>query len=380
MNLKNTVFFSLLIIGLTTTSIFAQNKKRGWEFFKENLEIPINGRMDYRFLNYDENFDDFTKDSRFQFSTFLFKVNGKLTDQMSFNYRQVFNNNSIGTANISDNIQVASLSLNSKNKKWTFTGGKFFLNLGSVEQEYDPSDVYRYSVLNNNLACWKTGIGFLYSSESGQDIGIQMVNGALDSLGNQVALQYNAYWNGTLLKDKIDIYANATTLTHYKDYDSQAFSSAIGLQWFFNDFIIDTDVIVARNMPNLYKNAGYLSSPIKIQYMGNKFRPYIKFIYDAVKFDNENDRPSVVDPEDGSIITVNNTEMLTGEIALEYYPWDHHNIRFHLVASYANHANYNFTDELNPEYDPNSRHHYVSQYQILLGCRFGFNMLDPLNK
>ena len=59
------------------------------------------------------------------------------------------------------------------------------MNVGTVEQYYDPNDVYMWSVMGYNLGAYKTGVTAQYTTTSGQSFGAQIVNAEMDSLGDQ---------------------------------------------------------------------------------------------------------------------------------------------------------------------------------------------------
>ena len=168
--------------------------------------------MDYTYVDYEKNFGDYQTDQRFQFSDFLVQVEGLLTKNIGYNFRFVFNSSPPDISGISADVQYANITYTTTNKRWFFQAGKGFLNVGTVEQEYDPNDVYIYGVVGNNLGVYKTGVTAQYNSKNGQSVGIQVLNSSLDSIGKQNNFEYNAYWYGSLVKGKVLPFMSATTI------------------------------------------------------------------------------------------------------------------------------------------------------------------------
>ncbi|WP_281615128.1 porin [Flammeovirga sp. SubArs3] len=364
-------FFLVQVIPVLSQS--HDKEESGWEQFTSSLDMPINGRFDYRNIQFGNDIDGYVDDSRFRMSSLLFMLNGKINENFTFNYRQAFNQTGVDDSNLSNNIQVATINYTTDNKKWLFKAGKFFYGYGTMEQQYWPYDVYRYSYVNNNVRLWKTGVHAEHITASGQHIAFQVANGVneIDSLGKQIqATQFNVYWWGHIVKDFIKVYSNVTTLSNYNLYDGMPFAFSLGLQWNFDTFWIDTDFITARNMPNFNKNGTYYSTPIKFKYNGKHFRPFIKLIFDQVMFDSENDAVIVTNPVTEKPELVKNSLMITYEVALEFYPWEDKDFNLHIVGTYADANNHYFQQE---NTDPSSRNEYNTQFQLLAGISFNFD-------
>ncbi|AZQ65225.1 hypothetical protein EI427_23715 [Flammeovirga pectinis] len=343
-----------------------------WQFFKKNLSLTVDARMDFTHLGYQDDMNGvYNSDQRFQFSDFRIGMSGMLNKNFGFNFLYSPNASDIGEDNISDDILYANFTYLSDNGHWFFQAGKGFLNVGTAEQYYDPNDVYTYSIIGNNLGVYKTGVTVQYNTTSGQSFGAQVVNGNADSLGNQMNMEYNLYWYGFIVKDKINTFASATTIDDKSNLSTGTpYVVNLGLQWTLGDFIIDTDYAIAENMPNFYDNALYQSAPIKVMYNGKKFRPYIKYIYNNVNFNDPNYQITL---DDGTVQDVENANVHTLEVALQYYPIEGKNIRLHLVGSYTTDANIMYgTPENNY---PDSRQHYNAQFQVMAGIRVGFDAL-----
>lgn len=352
-------------------SVTVKETKYG-EFFKKNLSVTIDARMDYRAYGetgVDGGFS--AMDQKFQFSDFRFGVNGMLTKNIGFSFLYSPTSSDIGESGISDDIQYANLWYQSDNGHWFFQAGKGFMNVGTTEQFYDPNDVYMWSIMGYNLGVYKTGVTAQYTTTSGQSFGAQILNSQeTDSLGDQHNFEYNVYWYGYIVKDKITTSASFTVIDDKEDLNtSTPFAANFGLQWTFGDIIIDTDYAMSRNMPNFHDNALYQSMPIKIMYNGKKFKPYVKYIYNNVRFD---DASATVPMGDGEA-AVYDANVNQFEVALQYYPWVGKNIRFHVVGMYMDDANSYYNSDT-PNSKPNNGH-YQGDFQVMAGIRVGFDVL-----
>ena len=368
-----------IICVFCSVNVFSQDddgfkKGKYFNFIKENISIPINFRMDYTYVDYEKNFGDYQTDQRFQFSDFLVQVEGLLTKNIGYNFRFVFNSSPPDISGISADVQYANITYTTTNKRWFFQAGKGFLNVGTVEQEYDPNDVYIYGVVGNNLGVYKTGVTAQYNSKNGQSVGIQVLNSSLDSIGKQNNFEYNAYWYGSLVKGKVLPFMSATTILGTNTTSVTPYVINLGVQWVFDRMKIDTDYSVAHNMPNFYQNTTYTSVPVKILFDGDHFKPAFKYIYNKVKADD----PLIIQDNEQNFTAISELDSHTFELALQYYPIKNKNLRVHLMGAYT-------TDQQLSQLTPNtgnnsfSRSHLDSQIQVIAGIRIGFDVLKGLS-
>ncbi|QZT38658.1 OprO/OprP family phosphate-selective porin [Halosquirtibacter xylanolyticus] len=360
-----TLMLQLLVVSI----LFAQEMKHdaSTSFFKQHLTMPVDGRIEYNYLDYEKNFANYGSTHKFQFSDLLFRIEGMLTPNIGFNFRTVFNSNDINANNILDNIQAANITYTTDNNKWFFSAGRFFMNVGTVEQYYNPADVYIYSVVGNNLGVYKTGVTAQYTTTNLQSFGFQLMNA--DNASEKQDMEYNLYWYGHIVKDKIETYMSVTA----KDKggaDDTPYAINLGIGWNFKDLHIDTDYARVENMPNFYANAVYTSVPIKIAYNWDYFKPYIKYMYNKVDFDGDGyDVPM----EDGSTETIDNTAIHTIELALQYYPLKDKNLRLYVTGAYSSDGNISIVTPDAPA--SSTRQHYNAEFQIMAGVRIGFDLL-----
>ena len=335
--------------------------KKDWEGFKKSISFTLDSRLDFRHIGYQNQFDYYANDQRFLFSDFRIGLEGNFNNSLGFEFLYSPYDSRIAVNKISGNILKANVTYRTQDNRWFFQAGRNFVKVGTIEQTYNPNDVYTYSVIGNKLDIFKTGITAQYNSPNGQQFGMQVVNANEDSLGNQLNLQYNFYWYGYIKKDKIKTYVSYTFINDRSSLSSNTpHAINMGIQWIYGQWIIDTDYAYTLNMPNFQDNASYRSIPVKVMYNGQKFKPYIKYIYDQINlFENNTDE---LNPS-------NTTKAHTFELALQYYPLQDKNLRLHLVGSYASDGNFSNS---NPAHGDER---YFNKLTIMAGVRVGFDIL-----
>ncbi|MDC1105712.1 porin [Prolixibacteraceae bacterium] len=329
--------------------------------------MPVDGRAEFSYLDYENQYATYESVHKFQFSDFYFQIKGMLTHNIGFNFKTGFNSNNINANSILDRIQYANLTYKSDNSRWFFSAGRFMMKVGTVEQSYNPADVYAYSVIENNLAVYKTGITIQYSSVGLQRFGFQMMNA--DNEDEVQDLEYNLYWYGHIIKDKVKTYMSVTSKDRTEDEDLP-YSINLGLRWNFGSLHLDTDYARVKNMVNFYPDADYTSIPIKIGYAWKYFSPYIKYIYNQVDFEGEGYE---IPMENGTTEMIYDASIHTLELALQYYPFEDKNIRFYLTGDYSTDGDISI---ITPGASMSStRQHYNAKLQVLAGIRIGFDLV-----
>ncbi|NLR91455.1 porin [Flammeovirga agarivorans] len=363
--MKKLLFICLFILSFVPFTFASDNpKESNWKSFQDSLTLTLDSRLDFRSISYQQQTDQLGNDQRFQFSDFRIGLEGKFNQNFGFQFLYSPNDSRMGMNNLSDNILYANVHYTTHNERWHIKAGRSFLNVGTVEQSYNPNDVYTYSIIGNKLGVFKTGITTEYRTKKGQRIGLQIVNANEDSLGHQLNLEYNFYWYGTLIKDRIKTFFSYTTI-HDKTnaFTSTPYAVNLGVRWKMGNWLLDTDYAFVQNMPNFRDNTMYQSIPIRFMYNGKKFKPSIKYIYDHVHFlDGLNPENSL-----GEMSVLNTNRIHTLEVALQYYPFPDRNLRFHLVGSYASDT-YQYKHVTNSEF-------FNSKFTVSAGVRIGFDVL-----
>lgn len=134
--------------------------------------MPINGRFEYHSLRFRNDSNNFLDDKNFKLRKFR---KCSMVELVIISLSTIDNRTGVDDGNLSNNIQVATLNYTTNNNRWLFKVGKFFFGYGTMEQQYWPNNVYRYSYVNNNVRLWKTGVHAEHVTKSGQRIAAQIV-------------------------------------------------------------------------------------------------------------------------------------------------------------------------------------------------------------
>ena len=95
-----------------------------------------------------------------------FRIDGNLTDKISYSYRQRLNKPS-KDATFFDATDWITLTYTIGN--WGFSGGKQVVAIGGYEYDKAPIDVYFSSEYWNHIACYQLGVSAAYTLSSGND-------------------------------------------------------------------------------------------------------------------------------------------------------------------------------------------------------------------
>jgi len=335
---------------------------------KKSFYLSLDTRFDYTYQTFESDLLPKNSLERFEFSDFILETGMRFSEQISMVFRYVPYDGKRDVDGLSDNFQYAYINLESKNKHWSVSLGKFFMSVGTGEQFYDPNDVFNYSLVANNLGVFKTGVSLTYRTKSKQLFSLQVVNSSEeDENSSRQKFEYNMNYYGELFEGKIVPLLSFTSIP-----EIGAYSVNTGIMWNFRHLHVDTDYALAYNMPNFYEGIYYQSLPIRLSWNGRHFKPFVKYIANSMKSDSGSTEIIV----DGNPIELTTYNYQVWEGGLQYYPIANKNLRFHIVASYSN--DYNI-DVLVPEFDPiNSRGHYTADFQIYVGVRIGVNFLKGI--
>ena len=127
------------------------------------------------------------------------RMDGNITDQLSFSYRQRLNkpNKDASLFDATDWI-TASYRIGS----WTLSGGKQVVGIGGFEYDAAPIDLYFCSEFWNNIACYQFGVSGSWTSRSGNDnVMLQFCESPFrrnqHNTGNKEMFAYNLMWTGS---------------------------------------------------------------------------------------------------------------------------------------------------------------------------------------
>jgi len=366
MNYKSLVFLFIL----TSLNYSYSQESGNRSTFFEQLKIPVNTRLDFRYLDYERNSEDLPDDARFQFSYFKIDVLGNIVENLNFRLRYSPVTSTIGTSGVSNVIQLANLNYLTNNKRWYFELGKSFLKLGTMEEQYLGADVYAWSIIARNVEVYRTGLTAEYRFGNNQNIGFQILNGSLNENNAVQSLEYNLFWFGEI-GEIGNTYFSATAILGPQQ-STIPYTLNGGVQWKIGSYRLDTDVAVMYNFRNFYPETLYYSFPIQLARVEGKWSPTFKYIYNIV-----NPLKEIEIDFQGQTVELQQATLHTVSGGIQFFPLPEKNLRFHLVSSYS------FDEDLvkyaPPIEDPgNTKIGYNAAFQIILGVRIDFDVLHGL--
>ena len=132
-----------------------------------------------------------TSDNGLRVNNLFFYVDGKLDRQFAFSFRQRLNHDNPNPA-FMQSIDWAQL-IWSPNEQWSFAAGKQIMEVGSMEYDANPIDVFRYSEWIQLAAAYQLGTSATRHLQNGDNITFQLAQSLCDAnLGRYFSL--NASW------------------------------------------------------------------------------------------------------------------------------------------------------------------------------------------
>lgn len=169
------------------------------------------------------------------------RMDGNITDRLSFSYRQRLNkpNKDASLFDATDWI-TASYRIGS----WTLSGGKQVVGIGGFEYDGAPIDLYFCSEFWNNIACYQFGISGAWTSISGKDnIMFQFCESPFRrnsiNIDNKEMFAYNLMWTGS------HGCFNSLYSVNFIEYLPGRFINyiALGNRFSFGNFRLDLDLM-----------------------------------------------------------------------------------------------------------------------------------------
>ncbi len=145
----------------------------------------------------------------FNMHQFRIEAKGRVTDWLSYRWRQRLNRNNDGGGmidNLPNSIDFACLTF-ALNKHFSITAGKQCAAYGGFEYDLNPIEIYRYSEIINNMSNFMSGVMLTYDITSDQQLAFQVLdsrNGSIaDTYGtnleaNKLPLVYTLNWNANM--------------------------------------------------------------------------------------------------------------------------------------------------------------------------------------
>lgn len=169
------------------------------------------------------------------------RMDGNITDNLSFSYRQRLNKPSTD-ASLFDATDWITASYTIGN--WTISGGKQVVGIGGYEYDGAPIDLYFCSEFWNNIACYQFGVCGSWATDSKKDnIMFQFCESPFRSnaqnIGNKEMFAYNMMWMGSH-----GIFSSLYSV-NFIEYLPGRFINyiALGNRFNFGDFRLDLDLM-----------------------------------------------------------------------------------------------------------------------------------------
>ena len=260
--------------------------------------------------------------SGFKGKYFNIRMKGKITDQLSYDYRQRLNKPN-KDATFFDATDWLHLTYK-PTKNWEISAGKQVVAIGGFEYDKAPIDVYFASEYWHHINCYRWGVSGAYITPKGNDkILAQVVTSPFDYVpGNKKhSFAYNLMWMG-----QHDWFTSLYS-ANFLEYQPGKFVQYISLgnQFKFNDFCLQLDFMNRATLDDFtfFKNYTVVAD---LSYMiKNRVNVFAKASYDVNNSDQGAD-----------LCVLPGTEMTRIGGGVEVYPLkDNHNLRLHANGGYS---------------------------------------------
>ena len=214
MKMRNTLFALLtLAAGVASAQVTTESAgektlfERVAKIEKKSDKFNLFFNMHYAF-DADFNAGDFEQGA-FNMHQFRIEAKGKVTDWLSYRWRQRLNRNNDGGGmidNLPNSIDLAYLNF-AVTDKFSISAGKLCAAYGGIEFDMNPIEIYRYSEIINNMSNFMSGVTFTYDFNANQQLAFQVLdsrNGSIeDAYGanleaNKLPFVYTLNWNANM--------------------------------------------------------------------------------------------------------------------------------------------------------------------------------------
>ena len=252
MKMRNTAFALLLAVsGVASAQVVADGASMGENeksLFERVTKIEKKSEKFSLYFNMHYAFDaDFTSGNfdqgAFNMRQFRIEAKGKITDWLSYRWRQRLNRNNDGGGmidNLPNSIDYACLTFAVDNH-FSISAGKQCAAYGGFEYDLNPIEIYRYSEMIENMSNFMSGVTFTYDFTPNQQLAFQVLdsrNGSIlstygDSLAsNKLPLVYTLNWNANMFDGAWQTRWSASVMDEVKD--KYMYYVAIGNQFNFS--------------------------------------------------------------------------------------------------------------------------------------------------
>ena len=247
MKMRNTAFALLaLVTGVATAQVstgdneatlFERVSKIEKKSDKFNLFFNMHYALDADFTA--GNFDQ----GAFNMHQFRIEAKGKVTDWLSYRWRQRLNRCNDGGGfidNLPNSIDLAYLNF-SVTDKFNISAGKLCAAYGGIEFDMNPIEIYRYSEIINNMSNFMSGVMFTYDFNPNQQLAFQVLdsrNGSIEKTyganldANKLPFVYTLNWNANMFDGAWQTRWSASVMDEVKD--KYMYYVALGNQFNFS--------------------------------------------------------------------------------------------------------------------------------------------------
>lgn len=280
--------------------------------------INLNGRMDYRSVDADEANSGTPNSLGFRAENLRIAFGADVMENLDFSFAleaagdiSSVNKTTNDTSLISHAYFTHTLSDN-----FSVSVGKLYQANGGYEFNYNPENVYLYSLVSQNLDNWVYGINGQYKTKNHAFKFVTAnADSSTDPAGNrnQDTLSYGINWYG-----QFGDIVKPTLGYNFKpkggNREEKAMTGGVRLE--FNSVYSEIEYykLKQRGQTTVNKDDKKESIIVKIAYKGMKCRPFIKYIND------ESDVSGVKSFTTDSYV-----------VAINYHPWGNDKFRYHLA-------------------------------------------------
>ena len=250
MKMRNTIFaLFALVAGVASAQVTnesaGENEKTLFEHVskieKKNDMFNLYFNMHYAF-DADFNAGNFEQGA-FNMHQFRIEAKGKVTDWLSYRWRQRLNRDNDGGGmidNLPNSIDLAYLNF-SVTDKFSISAGKLCAAYGGIEFDMNPIEIYRYSEMVNNMSNFMSGVMFTYDFNPNQQLAFQVLdsrNGSIEETyganleANKLPLVYTLNWNANMFNGAWQTRWSASVMDEVKD--KYMYYVALGNQFNFS--------------------------------------------------------------------------------------------------------------------------------------------------
>ena len=246
--MRNTVFaLFALAAGVASAQVTTESAgektlfERVAKIEKKSDKLNLYFNMHYA-LDADFTAGDFEQGA-FNMHQFRIEAKGKVTDWLSYRWRQRLNRCNDGGGfidNLPNSIDLAYLNF-AVTDKFSISAGKLCAAYGGIEFDMNPIEIYRYSEIINNMSNFMSGVTFTYDFNANQQLAFQVLDSRNDSIvstyganleANKLPFVYTLNWNANMFDGAWQTRWSASVMDEVKD--KYMYYVALGNQFNFS--------------------------------------------------------------------------------------------------------------------------------------------------